>query len=278
MDVEAGADPESPWGGAVIFIAHEVGSSEFEDPLRKLGLPVHVRALESADFAFWGQGPDGECRVGIERKTVSELVGVQSNKRLTGRQLPRMTKRYRFRFLIVEGLTRVAWDGLLESARPVKNGQMSYWVPAGYGRGMAFESYIKRLMTFQLKAAITVVWSPDRTGTAHLIHAIYRWFQEPWASHRSHLQVEEAQPDEALLDERTLRRQILAQIPGVGWTRSATLSKHFEGTPLREMFQWVATATPDEWRRALGFKDGMGTARRIHAAIHTTGEQDAKGY
>lgn len=262
----------------MIFVAHEIGSAEFADPLRRMGLPVTVKKLPSADFAFWGNGPEGECRIGIERKTVSEMVGAVSNKRLRGTQLPRMTARYRFRFLIVEGLTRVdAWDGLLETAKPVKDGKMSLWLPAGFGRGMAFEGYAKRLLTFQLKAAIHIIPTADRTNTARMVHALYRWFQVEWSKHKSHLAVEETQPDEAILDERTVRRQVLAQIPGIGWTRSAQISKQFEGQSLADTLRWVSVAHVEDWQRALGFKDGTETARRIHAALHTTGEQNAKG-
>lgn len=261
----------------MIDIAHEIGSSEFEPHLRRLGLPCRVRHLDSADFAWWGSGPEGECRIGVERKTVSEITGAASRGRLVGHQLPRMTERYRFRFLIVEGLTRVdPYDGILEAAKPVKDGRMSVWYPAGFGRGATFEGYFKHLMTLQLRAAIHILPTADRTGTAYALHALYRWFQTDWAKHKSHLKVDETHPDEAILDERTLRRQVLAQIPGIGWTRSAHVSKQFEGQPLADVFRWMASAAPEDWRRVLGFKDGTKTASRIVSVLRSSGEHEAK--
>lgn len=256
----------------MIDIAHEKGSAEFEEPLWRLGLPCRIKNLESADFAFWGEGPDGTCRIGIERKTVDEMTSFEGRGRLTGHQLPRMTKRYRFRFLLIEGLTRVEpREGMLQQGRPVKNGQLCAWGEAGFRRGETFEAYLKFQVTLQLKAAITIIPTADRTATAHAVHAIYRWFQVDWEKHKSHLKVDEAHPDEALLDERTIRRQTFAQWPGVGWQRSAKVSQHFHS------IADAVTASEDEWMQALGIKKGRKIVRRLVDTLHGRGSDDAKG-
>lgn len=261
----------------MLDIAHEQGSAEFEPPLRRLGLPCRIRNLESADFAFWGHGADGMCRVGVERKTVSEMVTPSARGRLTGHQLPRMTLHYRYRFLMVEGLTRVEprW-GSLECAHAVKDGRMCVWQEAGWSRGEAFEAYFKHQLTLQLRAAIHIIPTADRTGTAHALHALYRWFQVPWQRHTSHLKVDEALPDAALIEERTVRRQLFAQIPYIGWTRSLQISRQFEGYTIADTLQWMAKASEQEWCEALGIKQGRKTARQIRSVLHGRDEHDAK--
>lgn len=263
----------------MLDIAHETGSSEFERPLRRLGLQVRVRNLTSADFAFYGQGPEGECRIGVERKTVQEMVGLASRKRLTGHQLPRMTKRYRFRFLFVEGATRVNPDwGSLEAGKPVKGGRLTMWFPAGWGNERnTFETYFKNNLTLRLRAAMILIPTADKTETCHAIHALYRWFEKPWNQHGSHLAVDEVLPDSAIIDERTVRRQLLAQVPAIGWTRSAVISKQLSHLTLAQTLIWMGGATVKDWQRVLGFKDGLKTAQEIHRVLQGKEEQEAKG-
>lgn len=253
----------------MIHIAHEVGSAEFEPALRRLNLPCEVRNLSSADFCFWGDGPDGPCRVGIERKTVAEMVGASSRKRLVGHQLSRMTARYRFRFLLIEGLVRMdpAW-GMLHVAKSTSKPHVTVWVEAGWAReGATYDQYLKRQLTLRLKAVIHPVPTADKTETAYAVAGIYHWFQRPWASHKSHLLVDEALPDRALLEGRTLKRQLLAQIPHVGWERSAALAKQFDRESPGEMLAWVARATVKDWQRALRIAKGEKTAQKIVDAL-----------
>lgn len=256
----------------MIDIAHETGSSEFEAPLRRLGLPCRIKNLSSADFAFYGEGPEGTCRIGIERKTVDEMTSFHGRGRLTGHQLPRMTKRYRFRLLLVEGLTRVEprW-GMLQQGSSIKNGELCVWQEAGFRRGDTFEGYLKFQLTLQLRAAITIIPTADRTATAYAIHAVYRWFQTDWHKHKSHLTVEEAQPDSAILDERTIRRQTFAQWPGIGWHRSAQVARHFPSIAS------AVAATEDEWMVALHIKQGRTIVRRLMQTLHGRADDDAKG-
>jgi ERCC4-type nuclease len=259
-------------------IAHETGSSEFERPLRRLGLEVRVRNLTSADFAFYGQGPDGECRVGVERKTVQEMVGLASRRRLTGHQLPRMTLRYRFRFLLIEGHTRVnsSW-GNLEMSKPAKGGRVSVWFPAGWGKERdTFETYFKHNLTLRLKGAMILIPTADKTETAHALHALYRWFQKDWKDHTSHLTIDEVLPDQAIIDERTVRRQLLAQVPHLGWTYSAKVSKQLNHQTLAETLAWMAGASVKDWQRVLGFKEGMAIAQSIHRVLHAPADTRAK--
>lgn len=258
-------------------IATEVGSREFEQPLRRLGLPVRLRVMACGDFAFYGQGPAGLIRVGIERKRIGELVGEASRRRFVGRQLPRMVKRYDYCFLIVEGLTRLdSRDGILQEGKDVhsrKTGRdMTIWYDAGWGRDAStYERYVKELLTVRLRAAMHILPTSTASETAYVLHALYRWWQKDWTQHRSHLAVEQAEPDAVLLDERTFRRQTFAQWPGIGWTRSAKVSKYFTSVTA------AACATEDEWMQALGIRQGRRIARRLVAMLHGDGDAPAKG-
>lgn len=262
----------------MIDIAHETGSAEFLAPLIRLGLPCRIKNLTSADFAFYGQGPEGECRVGVERKTVQEMVGLASRKRLVGHQLPRMTQRYRFRFLFIEGLTRIdpRW-GSLERSQEIKNGRLTMWVEAGWGRERnTFEQYFKHNLTLRLRATMHLIPTADKTETAHALHALYRWFQKDWKDHKSHLKIDEVLPDSAILDERTVKRQLFAQIPGIGWERSFVISKKFGNRSIAETLAWMAGADVEGWMDVLNIKEGRKTAQTIVRTLHGKDETSAK--
>lgn len=252
-------------------IAHQQGSVEFERPLRRLGLPTRVRTMKFGDFAFYGQGPTGTVRVGIERKTIGEMVGDDSQRRFVGHQLPGLIERYDYRFLIVEGLTKVDphWGSLLEG-KEVKQGKMVVWFEAGWGRGrQTFEHYTKRDLTLRLKAALHVLRSANREETAFLLHALYGWFQKDWKAHKSAFKVEEAQPDAAILDERTMRRKTFNQWPYISWERSARVSRVFRSVTE------ASNATVEQWMVALNVKEGRRMATEIVAFLHGK-ERDGK--
>lgn len=261
--------------GRVIDIATEVGSREFESPLRRMGLPVRLRALSCGDFAFQGEGPQGVAGIGIERKQVNELVGAASRQRYVGRQLPRMVERYDYCFLLIEGLTRYdGAGGTLQQGRPIrtKRGQdMTIWFDAGWAGPSTYERYLMELLTIRLRAACTILTTTSPSDTCATLHALYRWWQKPWESHRSHLAVEQATPDPALLRERTFRRQTFAQWPGIGWKRSAQVSQYFSSVAA------ACAATEEEWMEALRVKHGRTIVRKLMAMLHGRGDAPAKG-
>ena len=171
-------------------IAHEVGSREFLRPLTRLGVPARLRSLEYGDFAFYGNGPSGTTRVGIERKKVDELTGEASRKRFISRQLPGMIRRYPlFRFVIIEGASRVdLLEGELLTGKDVRSRKtgrlMTIWLDGqSWGRGYTFERWVKEQMTVRLKGGIHFITTASAEETAHWLHACYRWFQKDWSEH-----------------------------------------------------------------------------------------------
>jgi ERCC4-type nuclease len=245
-------------------VAYEVGSREFLRPLIRLGVPARLRALSSGDMAFYGAGPHGLARVGIERKTVAEMVGVESRQRYISRQLPKMLSRYHFVFLVVEGLTKVEkQDGSLLVGKDVKQGKLTCWFPAGFGNvASLFTSYQKQELSLRLLTTVHVVRTANMDETAWFLHALYEWFQKPWASHHSVLGIEtdlarDGVRNELIVSDRTMRRSTFAGWPGISWARSKRVSNYF--TSVKQ----AVNASEQEWMQALGVKKGTVTARRI---------------
>lgn len=235
---------------SILFIDDRVGSREFLRPLRRMGAPAKIHRLTYADFAFTGKGPaHSSVAVGVERKTVAEILAAVTDSRFIGRQIPGLLQTYDYVYLVVEGFTRVdARTALLMSGK---------W-EAGFGPGRhMYEPYKKFLVTLATKARLIVERTNSFTETVHYLHALYRWWEKPWASHKSAYAVDEAKPDAAILDERTFKRRVFAQLPGVGWERSRMVSQYFPNVEAGML------ADEKEWRKALKIREGRKVAGTI---------------
>lgn len=233
-----------------LIVDYRKGSGPFADPLKRMGYPVKVRTLGSADFSFLGNGRQGLAYIGIERKTVSEVVAaLTGDKRFRGKQFPAMLESYDYSYLIIEGNARPdRRSGLL----------MSGQYEAGHGpRAVMYGSYKKFLNTLAVKGRVFLEPTFGFEETLWTVAAIYEWYQKSWASHHSAFEVEETQPDALIFTERTMKRQIAAQLPGVGWARSRQVSEAFPSVKA------MINATEAEWRAALGIAKGKKIAKRL---------------
>lgn len=87
------------------------GSNNLVEPLSMMGVPVRRETLEYGDVAFVGRGPsESSLPVGIEYKSVSDLLTSWQDGRLLGHQLPGMLNCYTINYLLVEGATSVDTD------------------------------------------------------------------------------------------------------------------------------------------------------------------------
>jgi ERCC4-type nuclease len=249
----------------MVFVDQRVGSADLAPLLATIGVPVELTTLEFGDCCFSGNGPDGGVvTVGIERKTVSDLLQSFASGRLTNHQLPGMTAEYDYRVLALEGRYRCGKDGILEWARERewKDGAtISNWETAGYGlRRWTYREFEGRLITLQLKAGIAIHRSSDMADTARHIAALYEWWTgSSFEEHRSHL----ATPNKAqfaMLRPPTVRERVAAQLPHIGASRAPMIAGAFES--VRAMCE----APAERWASMPGL--GKKTAADIVAALN----------
>ena len=231
-------------------VDRRIGSVELAAPLRRLGAPVEIVTLPFADAAFVGHGPTGEARIGVERKKVTELLGALSNPRFIGRQVPGLLRSYDVVWLLVEGPARCGREGEL----------LLYNRPAGYGRQThSYLDFERFLLTLQQKAGLHIMRTDGMAETVHWLYALHGWWQKPWAKHQSAYEVGITTPDAALLTPQTVLRKVAAQLPGIGWTRSASVEQAFPDV------RAMATAPRRAWEAIEGI--GPTTARRVIRAL-----------
>jgi ERCC4-type nuclease len=207
---------------------------------------AEVSRLQFGDAMFVGNGAEGPCLVGVERKRIGDLVNSIANGRLSGHQLIGLCNAYNVTYLVVEGLYRPApKDGLLEVWRH------GHWGPLEMGkrRFMARDVWAY-LETWRMVMGVGIWHTASPDETAHWIRAIhYWWTHKDWAEHRGHLQPQ-TRPEVELV-RHTLVRRVAQQLKGVGWERAKTVDGAF-----RSVMEMVA-AGPEDWAEMEGFGDKL---------------------
>ncbi len=186
--------------------------------------------LNSGDYCFLGNGPEGEITVGIERKKIHDMLGSERSGRVTC-QIANMIEEYDFCCLIVEGLFRPGETGIIET--------LSYdgWGPLNMSTAKQREErtrnndfrYYSELDNYEtsleLRRRVMVKETGSKRHTAWRIANLYHYFQKSWEDHSA---VEQVKIQSGIITKRASHlRMMAAQLPGIGWGRAGKVEKHF---------------------------------------------------
>ncbi len=243
-----------------ILVDDRRGSKELLPELRKLSIPAELERLQFGDFAFTGNGPKGEVLIGVERKTVSDLISSITGARLSARQLPGMVQTYPYRWIYVEGLWRSGRDSRIEIfkewwERPTKKGGgrmvLGAWFPAS--TQISWFQLAGRIVNLQVKGACWVDSTISMRDTAAKLGVLFHWWGKPWSVHRGHLQLEKGlTPDKILYARPSYPRLVANVLPGIGWEKSKAVARHFH------TIEAMVEAGPGEWRKVAGIGKKLG--------------------
>lgn len=220
----------------MILVDNRVGSSFTSSHGRKFNMfdaistrvngAASLHRLGSADFAFEGNGPNGDEYIGIERKALGDMIGSMRGGRYAGDQAKTMSETYGISYLIVEGVYRPNKDGVIEDLG--KDG----WKPmtlAAKGpaskQNYLYSELDKHLCSMELRKNVIVVRSTSHMETVWQVVNRFQWWQKPWDSHQSDDPIKHQA--EIAFTRVSWTRQAMACIPGIGWTKSAALEKYF---------------------------------------------------
>jgi len=212
--------------------------------------------LPFGDFMFEGNGPDGLMLIGVERKTISDLVGSIQSGRLSGHQLPGMVKEYDFSYLLVEGKWSV--DRVTGNIRlPRPKGEKSW-----KERGMSLNAVWNYLHSVGALCGIHVIQTQGRDETVQRLIALSNWWAKEWDDHKS-MDALGAVKKVAIVDtygqKLSLASMMAAQLPGVGATKARSVADKFLTVNA------MASASVESWMEI----DGIGKmmAARIYNAF-----------
>jgi len=204
----------------LILVDDRTGAIELA-PL--LGSPSVTCRLEYADFAWSGNGPEGPVDVGVERKSLLDLLQSMTTGRLSGHQMVGLTTQYDWVYLLIEGIWRPDKDsGILQ--RINKRGR---WVAATQGarRFMARDVY-NFTNTLGIMCNVITVTTSSRWETGKWLDANHGWWQKDWDKHKSHLQFHKP-VTHAHLSKPNLVTRLASQFDGVGWDKAKKIGSHF---------------------------------------------------
>jgi hypothetical protein len=264
----------------LITVDNRAGSAQLAPLLRQRGLPVELGRTNFGDVSWIGKGVGGApVGVGMEIKSLGDVMACIQSSRYAGYQLPGMIQSYDQVWLLVIGVFRPrARDGVLEYQMQRGKGQ-GYWKDASHGRRRSFLWHDLQQWMFTMihKANVKVAIVDDYPMAAMYIGALYSWWDRGWDDHESHLAMHDAMRDQlfdrALLVRPTLLRCISAQLPNVGRLKSAEVAARFKSV------KQMVDATEAEWESIPGI--GKTIAGKIVRALHGgngNGGQNGNGH
>lgn len=228
-----------------VEVDDRVGSRELLPELKKLHTPAVKVRLPFADAAFEGEGEKGVVKIGVERKTIYDLIQSMTTGRLSSHQLPGLVQTYDFRYIVVEGLWRPGRDGVVE-----------VWKGGGWRAAptrLGWFEVDRYLTTLEVRGGCWVRRTGSLWETAVMVGSLYRWWGKEWKEHRGHLQLEKGlMPDRVLFSKPSYPRLVASVLPGIGWEKSLAVAKRFK--TVRAMVE----AGPKEWREVPGIGKTLG--------------------
>ncbi len=235
----------------MILVAHETGSKELLPIIQRIGEEAQIANLPYSDFCFDGNGPKGYITIGIERKTLHDMLHSIDDSRFAGFQAHGMRSLFGLRILIVEGHFKPHDnDGYLMEG--FKGGTV-FGLCRYRSRVNPYSKLSNYLLSVSL-SGIHVIRTRDMYQTAYEICMAYRYFQKPWSAHNSMQEIQSLALAE-VAGKPSLCRRWASQIDGIGVKLSTDIERYFH-TPRR-----LALADESDWASIKGLS--LTTAKRI---------------
>jgi ERCC4-type nuclease len=266
-----------------VLVDHRKGSIDLIPRLRSKGIRVAMGTLGFGDVEV----VCGPYTFAVEVKTLSDILQCIADGRFAGHQLPGLiVSGYDQVWLLVEGEYRAGYGGILEVRVKRPRRKRATWVQP-QGRPMLASDLDQWFLTMQLKGGIHVHHVRDRAGVASWLVSLDKWCRKGWEGHKSHLQFHDEHQrgsrdggagdrlreavyaprrprdicDPRLLSPVGLARRLAAELPGIGYEKSKTITAPF-GSP-REFCRFVAESTKEDWESfdGLGAQSAAGIMR-----------------
>lgn len=223
--------------------------------IQRAGVKAEISSLEFGDAAFEGNGPNGKIMIGVERKTMGDMLNCIDDARYSAHQRPGMMQMYQKSILIIEGV----WKPDIDTGYLLECVASLTWRPfKPRGRMVMYSKLFRYLLTVQF-SGVTVIWARDIEQTAYNICEIYYWFNKKWEEHTSLQELQKLNLP-AINGKPSLVQRWAGEIEGIGVKHSQEALKLFK-TPYD-----LARSDETEWITIPGV--GAKLARSIIKQIH----------
>jgi ERCC4-type nuclease len=206
-----------------MFVDTRVGSKDLMDHSQVSEL-AELTTLKFGDVSFTGNGPEGDCLVGVEIKSLSDLISSLETERLQV-QIRGMVEEYEVSYLAYYGYSRCSSrDGSLQV---FKN---DMWVDYTVGSGRRYSfSYLQSALCSIEAAGVRVVKLNDKVDLVSWLRVSYDWFQKPWKDHKLFMSVGKpvVLSSRPLKERLRLRAKVASCLPGIGSKRALSVAQFF---------------------------------------------------
>lgn len=223
--------------------------------LQKLKVSASMAELQYGDACFEGKGPEGPIMIGIERKSLPDMLNCIDDSRYSAFQKPGLSAMYQKNALFIEGTWKPdsATGYLLELVNTLS------WRPFKYRTLMVrYSKLFRYLLSIQMTGTL-VIQSRNIEETAYNTVEMYHYFQKNWDDHTALLQTQKLNlPD--LKIKPSLVRRWAAELQGIGVKHSMAAESVF-----KTAYQ-LATADEVDWVKVPGISVKL--AQEIFKEIH----------
>lgn len=256
-----------------ILIDDRTGSRQLIEfpPLDKM---ASLTRMEFGDVAFTGNGPDGDIvSIGIEVKSITDLVGSLDTGRLQATQIPGMLRTYTESWLLIHGSYGpgdTPGPGCQFPPLMVRRGMR--WEPWTLGKRTFPYSYPAKFLHTLSQCGVKLWRVKDDAEAAVWIATLAAWWSEPWSEHTSMRVLDRSQKRGRssggsnsgtrrasimqTFDDKTMRRiEFASALPGLGYERAVAAARHFQSP------RAMTVATSRQWQEVPGI--GKGLAKSI---------------
>lgn len=235
----------------MILCDNQAGSSALFPYLQRMTTDVILTRIDPpfADCAWIGNGPDEQqqLRVGVEYKTLDDVLKCIDDGRFAGHQVDGLVEYYDRRYLVWEAHIRVDREtgGIQEYSWRKKEWEYVY-----HNRQVLSSRDIDHWMTtIEEQAQFRTVWCRDKYESARWIANKHSWYTaKGWNDHTALKQFHVPPPPTASFETPSLLRRWVKELDGFRWERALAAEKVFR-TPLE-----MALADEATWRKV----DGVG--------------------
>lgn len=235
-----------------VLVDSRIGSAELAPIIRRKGVQAEVTTLPFGDVCFEGNGPNGSIVIGVERKTLSDMLNCIDDARYSAHQMPGMAQSYDKSFLVIEGIWGAGTPPFMEGVLITSKG--GSWFPLKYRSQQVMYSKLYRYLISVALSGVIITFSRDIEHTAINICEMFHYFQKKWTNHTALNEIQKLAIPQ-LSGKPSLVRRWATQLDGIGVKHSMAAEKVFKRAPD------LAMAGEEEWLRVPGI--GVKTAQSI---------------
>jgi len=180
------------------------------------------------DAMLTGHGPGGSTiTVGVEVKSLSDLLSSIATGRLGATQIPRMLRAFDYAFLLYYGGYR---PGPSNNQLQIRRGKQ--WKQFRIGRRPVPYSYLEGfLITAQMFTPLRVIHVHDVFEVACWLRVLDHWLEKRWEAHKALSVFDKSGRVSSLPNADPVEEQIArtaASFPAIDFVKGWKIAKHFE--------------------------------------------------